>query len=310
MDTLTQRIRLEVSTESDALIPWMEHFITDRRVSNLTPGTVNYYREKLQNFLGYCQFQGLEAISQLTPQFLRGYLEYLALSHNAGGVHSFYRSVRAFLIWYEAEVEIEGWKNPIRKIKSPKVPEQILEPIELDDLAKMLAACKKNWTGLRDIAILMILADTGLRANELLQLNREDVNEFEGSILVKLGKGRKPRMVYAGNRARKAVRAYLRKRTDNLPPLWVNQFGERLQYGGLRTILIRLAKRAKVKHYSPHCYRRFFALQSLRNGSDVMTLQLALGHSDLSVLRKYLKQTDQDIKEVHSRTSPIDRMKG
>lgn len=309
METLSQRIRFELDTESDALGPWMEHFLTDRRVSNLTPGTVNYYREKLTNFFHYCQSEGFENISQLTPSLLRGYFDHLATNHNAGGVHSFYRSVRAFLFWYETESEPENWKNPIRKVRAPKVPEQILEPIELEVLKKLLAACRvKHYSGARDYALLLILADTGLRASECLNLNREDLDLFDGSILVRHGKGRKPRQVFAGDKARKALRLYLRKRTDPNPALWINHFGERLKYGGLRTVIIRLSKKANVKHFSPHAFRRFYALQSLRNGADIFSISKSMGHSDLAILRKYLKQTDQDIMEVHARTSPVDRL--
>lgn len=303
-----QRIVLGISTESDSIRAWAEHFITDRKVSNLTENTIIYYQLKLGRFIKYCIENGVENIGELTPSFLRGYLEVLASTHTPGGVLSYFRAVRSYLYWYEAEVEPEGWKNPIRKVRTPKVPELILEPVEASDLQKMLAVCRHSFLGARDSAMLMVLADTGLRASELLSLNREDVNVFDGGLLVRQGKGRKPRQVYLGERGRKALRAYMRKRTDTNPCLWINQPGERLQYWGLKMAINRLAKRAGVKKATPHMFRRFYALQSLRNGADIVTLSRSMGHTNLEILKRYLKQTSQDIKEVHARTSPVDRL--
>jgi len=81
-----------------------------------------------------------------------------------------------------------------------------------------------------------------------------------------------------------------------------------LEYGGLRAILTRRAERTGINQASLHSFRRAFALNCLKNVMDIYTLQKLMGHADLQILRRYLKQTDQDIQEAHRRASPVDSM--
>jgi site-specific recombinase XerD len=151
------------------------------------------------------------------------------------------------------------------------------------------------------------LLDTGARAQEFLNLNLEDLELASGSVLIRQGKGRKPRLVFLGRKAIRAVRAYFRFRQDTSHALWVSVHGERLTCTGLRLLLRRRAVAAELKEIpSPHDFRRAFALVMLRNGVDVFTLQKLMGHSDLQVLRRYLAQTDQDVQIAHMRGSPVD----
>ncbi len=121
-----------------------------------------------------------------------------------------------------------------------------------------------------------------------------------------MGKGGKPRVVYLGKKSRKALRAYLRQRNDQGAALWVSQNGERLTYGGLRSLFRRRATTAGVKVPSLHSFRRYFALSMLRAGVDIFSLQKLMGHADLQVLRRYLAQTNQDTLEAHRRGGPVD----
>ena len=132
--------------------------------------------------------------------------------------------IRAFFLWYEDEVEPQGWSNPIRKVKAPKVPLEPLEPVSFEIVAKMVNACPHNtFTGDRDAAILLCLLDTGARANEFLSVNLGDINQARGDILFRQGKRRKPRTVYMGKQSKRALRRYLSHRQDTGSALWVNQ---------------------------------------------------------------------------------------
>jgi site-specific recombinase XerD len=118
----TQRTITVFSQETNLFI-WIEAFLIDRKAQNLSRGTLKFYQNKLKLFLDYCEAQLISDITQLNPSNLRQFLLYLEeTNHNPGGVHAVYRSIKAFLFWYENEIEIENWKNPINKIKSPKVP--------------------------------------------------------------------------------------------------------------------------------------------------------------------------------------------
>jgi site-specific recombinase XerD len=118
----TQRT-LTKSLVDDYLLTWFKAYLIDRKVRGLADGTLRFYCIKLKLFSDFCEPQVATQIHQITPAIIRQYLLYLEdTSHNEGGRHAAYRSLRAFLYWYEDEIEPEGWKNPIRKIKAPKVP--------------------------------------------------------------------------------------------------------------------------------------------------------------------------------------------
>jgi len=248
-------------------------------------------------------------IRELTPDFLRRYLLLLAESHNPGGQHGYYRTLRAFLRWVESEeVMPPDWRNPIAKVKPPKVPENLLEPIALGDVARLIDSCQGGHNAERDRAIFLLLLDTGARAQEVCSMSLADVDQGSGAITIPKSKSGKPRTVFVGRRTRRALRAYLRTRRDDSPALFVCTSADRLTYSGLRQILRRRAHQAGIAEPTLHQFRRAFALNFLRNGGDVYTLQRLMGHSDLSVLRRYLKLTDQDAQNAHAKYSPADRL--
>ena len=123
------------------------------------------------------------------------------------------------------------------------------------------------------------------------------------------GKGRKPRTVYFGKQSKRALRRYLNYRRDDSAALWVTHpccGSERLDYSGLRSILTRRSKEADVEEPALHDFRRAFALSMLRNGTDIFTLAKLMGHEGISVLQRYLKQTNLDTEEAHRRSGPVD----
>ena len=216
---------LQVSSVDDYLLNWLEAFLIDRKASGVAEGTLRFYRQKIKLFADYCDALTVKQISQITPSFLRQYLRYLDESgHNASGRYAAFRMIRAFFLWYEDEVEPQGWSNPIRKVKAPKVPVEPLEPVSFETVTQMIKAYPHNtFTGDQDAAILLCLLDTGARANEFLSVNLGDINQARGDILIRQGKGRKPRTVYSGKQSKRALRRYLSHRQDTGSALWVNQ---------------------------------------------------------------------------------------
>lgn len=140
------------------------------------------------------------------------------------------------------------WKNPIRKVKAPKVGLEPIAPVPLDDVSKLFTTCQRGtFRGDRDRAVFLFLLDTGVRAKEFDSLDLEDVDLASGAVLIKEGKGHKPRTVFIGRRARRALRAYLRsRRMFYNTALWVTLSGERFRYTTLRGILRRRAKLAGI----------------------------------------------------------------
>jgi site-specific recombinase XerD len=286
----------------------IDSFLIDRKSQGLSGGTVQFYKKKLNYFAKFCESQAVTQVGQITPDLLRRYLLELAGGHNAGGVHACFRTLRTLLLWVgQEEIMPMDWKNPIHKVKAPKLPNELLEPVSLEDVDALLTTCKYSFSGVRDKAMILGLLDTGARAQEFLNLNLEDVELPTGAVLIRQGKGRKPRMVFLGRKTVRAIRAYFRFRRDNNSAFWVSIHGERMTYTALRTLLRRRAALAGLDDIpTPHDFRRAFALVMLRNGVDVFALQKLMGHSDLQVLRRYLAQTDQDVQIAHMRGSPVD----
>ncbi len=304
----TQDQGLITFSQQDYLPILVESFLIDRRSQGLSPDTIELYTKKLQYFLKYCERQALTQVSQITSDFIRRYLLELSETHNPGGVHACFRPLRTMLYWLEEEeIMPAGWKNPIRRVKAPKLPTDPIEPIQIEEIHQLLKTCQSNYSGVRDKAMMLGLLDTGARAREFLNINLEDVDLATGAVMIRQGKGRKPRMVFLGRKTIRAIRGYLRYRKDNSPALWISTQGERMTYAALRCFLRRRAERIGLKSIpTPHDFRRAFALVMLRNGVDIFALQKLMGHSDLQVLRRYLAQTDQDIHTAHMRGSPVD----
>jgi site-specific recombinase XerD len=297
-----------VLSQQDYLLILVESFLIDRRSQGLSGETIHFYRKKIEYFLRYCEAQAVTQVSEITPDLIRRYMLQLAATHNEGGTHACFRPLRTFLYWVEAEEIMEaGWKNPMRRVKAPRLSVQPLDPISMEDVHALVAACSSGFSGARNTAIILSLLDTGARASEFLALNLEDLDLAAGSALIRKGKGRRPRMVFLGRKSRRAIRAYLRGRHDSNPALWLTDDGDRMTYAALRGVVRRRAQSAGLKHEpSLHDFRRAFAINMLRGGADVFSLQRLMGHADLQVLRRYLAQTDADIHGAHMRGSPVD----
>lgn len=293
------------------LLEWIEAFLVDRQAQNAASGTVTFYRKKLKIFLDYCQERSITEFNQLDPILIRRFLFYLKeTGHNAGGSHAIYRALRAFLNWYEDEAEPDDWRNPMAKTRAPKVPIEPIEPVAIQDVMRMTRTCNtQSFHGVRDQAMLLALLDTGLRAAEFLQIDLPDLDLTRRSILVRQGKGRKPRTVFLGSRSAKVMRQYLKYRHSQSAALWISSTGERLSYDGLRAVLARRAEAAGLANApTPHDFRRAFALSMLRSGTDIYTLSKLMGHSNILVLQRYLKQSTQDTELAHRMGSPVDHL--
>lgn len=298
------------SLPQDVYIPTLAAaFLLDRRAQNLTKKTLDFYRMNLEIFITWCEAQAVKTIEQITPELLRAFFVAMSETHKPGGVHAFYRTVRVFIRWYALEFEPLEWRDPLRKVKPPKVDVEPLEPVALETVRALLETCKRGkFTDERDRAILLFLLDTGVRAGELLALDKQDADILTGDVLIRKSKSRKPRTVFIGRQARRALRSYLKLREDMARALFVTDEGERLRMAGLRQVLVRRSKRAGVAVPSLHGFRRAFALAMHRAGVDLLTIARLLGHSDMSILERYIKQTGEDLRGSHERGSPVDGM--
>jgi len=219
--------------------------------------------------------------------------------------------LRTFFTWLVQEEVIEA--SPMERIAEPiDRPDQI-EPFTDEEVETLIAAAKKSNCPKRDEAILWFLLDTGIRASELCALTLQDVDLTARRCKIQEGKGGKSRSVWLGSTAAKALWNYLKfEPHDELDPLFFNQRGEFLTRSGLLQLIERLGNVAGIKQArcSPHTFRHTFAISFLRAGGDVLTLQQFLGHTSLTMVKRYVKLAQADLQEAHRQYSPADRLKG
>jgi integrase/recombinase XerD len=211
------------------------------------------------------------------------------------------RAIRTLLIFWHTE----GYMPELVKFAMPKVEKKRLPSLDAYQLKLVLGSCKT----VRDKAIIMTFADSGLRRGEVIALNWGDVDISSGLIRVNRGKGGKARSVVVGAKTRRALLAYRRTlvHRDDHHPLFQTTTGGRFAPEGLRTALLRIGERAGI-HLSPHALRRTFTILSLRAGMDLLHLQAMLGHESLEMVRHYAQLSDVDLLEEHKKHSPVDNL--
>jgi len=231
-------------------------------------------------------------------------------------------------LWTWAVKEEFASENIIGEIDKPPSAPPVVEPLTQEDMKSLLKACEstRSWktrlsvsserpTADRDRAILLTLLDTGVRASELCGMRFGDLNLSTNQIRVRgkgAGKDAKERIVIVSNRTGKAIWKNIVPRIDDIkeadPLFVVGTEGDwrPMSRHVLGKLLKRIAERAEVKNVYPHRFRHTFAITYLRNDGDIFTLQALLGHSDLSMVKRYARIANVDCETAHRKASPVD----
>lgn len=290
----------------------IDEFIRSRETGTRSKATIRYYKNLVPKIEEWLSSINIIDWRQLTADDIRFFLKDLKdEGHNQGGVHSYYRTLRAIMNWVWDEYDLDT-RNPISKVKCADRRPEPIDGITIEEVEELLTACNLNKFPERDRAMFFILVDTGIRKSELTDLLMEDVNVTENKIVIRKGKGDKTRFVYFGKECRKAIRRYLSRITDIQPhdSFWLTIDGYSLTPSGIREILRRTQKNAGLKRcYGFHDFRRCFAIERKRNGDDDITISRALGHSSLEVTKRYLAFTQDDDRAFAMRASPMDNRK-
>lgn len=296
---LKRNIMLRNQTTSELI----HDFIYDKRRDNLSENTIRFYKSKLKIFASHCyRFCG-DDFSKIDKQTIRTFFEVYSHNHKPSTVASLFNAVNIFYSWYENMVaDYIDYENPIKRLKAPRVHPVIHDPISLDDVSKMIEYCNTFKNSVFYKSCLYFLLDTGLRASEFLSLDIDDVNLINGDVDVRVGKGGKRRTVIIGPRTKKALKAYLKTRTDDEPALWISSYGKRLSYSGLNRILKTVAEKAGVEPTSAHDWRRACIKNLILDGTNAYVVQILAGWSSYAVLQKYAKLYSDDIRIAHGQS--------
>ncbi|MFQ6122233.1 MAG: tyrosine-type recombinase/integrase [Dehalococcoidales bacterium] len=228
-------------------------------------------------------------------------------------VNCYLRSVRAFWSWLVSEAIIKT--NPFSKIKIPKVSRKIVPTLSELQLRALLEVINvSSPEGYRDMAVILLLVDTGLRVSELASLRLQDLRLAEGALKV-LGKGNKERLVPIGKTSQRLLWNYLNRfRSESASPrcqlVFLTDDGWPLTKNRIQKMIAKYGKKASIQgvRCSPHTLRHTAAVMFLRNGGNVFSLQRLLGHAGLEMTRHYCELADIDVKTAHSIASPVDNL--
>ncbi len=278
-------------------------FLLAKEASNRRPRTLDFYRHNLSEFASWLAEQGVQKLEEVNRRSVQGFLIHARERGLADAtVHGKARAIKAWLRFLERE----EWIDRAPRFEMPRVEEKRPEVLTPEDVQTVIDAC----LSLRDECIVLMLADTGLRASELLSLDWGDVNLEQGQAVVRRTKNRKWRTVPLGVHLRRLSLKYRQEVPSNpKDPLWPSQRGGRLTYWGSRQVFRRLSKRSGVD-VGAHDHRRFFATWSIRNGMGLFAVQSVLGHSSLTMVRKYAEIAQSDLKRRHDRAGPVDHLLG
>ena len=283
-------------------------------VRRLAPNTYNKsYRYDLNSFASFLEKRAIEDLKKITRSDIREYISWCrdrrlssrSISRRISTLRSFFR----FLL---AENHIES--DPTSMIDQPKLGRTLPKTLTVNEVDVLLAVSEKLDKGkpleARNHVMFHLLYATGLRVSELVKLPLISFNRHSGNLRV-LGKGGKERLVPIGEQARLLLEEYLDHVRPQLllgktsPSLFVTRQGKAMTRNRYWQILKDIARQADIgKNVSPHALRHSFATHLLENGADLRSVQLMLGHSDISTTQLYTHVERSRLKSIHKKFHP------
>lgn len=271
---------------------FVEDFLNAKRLEGCSERSIGYYRSTLYRFANTVE----GSIGAITTDDIRSYLAKYQSINGAGNVtvDNIRRVLSSFFSWLEEEDFV--YKSPVRRIKRIRST-RMLKPVYSDE---SLEALRDVCTHSRDLAIIDLLASTGMRVGELVRLNRSDIC-FESRECIVRGKGDKERKVYFDARAKVHLKAYLDEREDDSEALFVslNKPFKRLEISGVELRLRDLGKAANIPRVHPHKFRRTLATRAIDKGMPIEQVQVLLGHSKIDTTLCYAMVDQANVKQSH-----------
>lgn len=281
----------EADTEQEE-VDYLEVFLSAKRIEGCSEKTLIYYKNTIQQMLDSIG----KSVCTIVTEDLRTYLaEYQKEKQSSKvTIDNIRRIFSSFFAWLEDEDYII--KSPVRRIHRIKAASTIKETYTDEQLESM----RDNCDNPRDLALIDILASTGMRVGELVLLNRDDISFDERECIV-FGKGDKERMVYFDVRTKIHLQNYLDSRTDNNDALFVSLKApyNRMKIGGIELRLREMGKRLNIDKVHPHKFRRTLATVAIDKGMPIEQLQKLLGHQRIDTTLQYAMVKQSNVKIAH-----------
>ena len=270
----------------------VESFLSAKRIEGCSEKTLKYYDSTIQAMLNSIG----KGIKYIVTDDIRCYLTEYQTEKKSSKVtiDNIRRILSSFFSWLEDEDYI--LKSPVRRIHKVKTGTNIKETYSDEALELM----RDNCTEFRDLAMIDMLASTGMRVGEMVLLNRNDIDFNERECVV-FGKGDKERIVYFDARTKIHLQNYLDSRTDDNPALFVSLQSphNRMNIGGIEVRLRQLGKRLGLNKVHPHKFRRTLATMAIDKGMPIEQLQQLLGHRRIDTTLQYAMVKQSNVKIAH-----------
>lgn len=272
----------------------LKKFLAAKHVEGCSSKSLRYYFSTIENLLKFSE----KSVRRMTTDDLRNYLDVYRSRNNASKVtiDNVRRILSSFFAWLEDEDYIV--KSPVRRIHKVKTGQSVKETYTDEALEQM----RDNAGTLRDLAIIDLLASTGMRVGEMVKLNRADV-DFENRECVVFGKGARERRVYFDARTKIHLQKYLASREDDNPALLVSLLkpATRLLIRGVEVRLRELGRKLNIPKVHPHKFRRTLATRAIDKGMPIEQVQHLLGHSKIDTTMQYAMVDQNNVKISHKR---------
>ena len=282
--------KTESSNETD--LEMVSTFLSAKRVEGCSDKSMRYYESTLKNALNKIG----KGVKNISTDDLRKYLDNYQKVSGASKVtvDNIRRILSSFFSWLEEEFYII--KSPVRRIHKVKTGKVVKETYSDEALELMRDSCENP----RDLALIDILASTGMRVGELVKLNRDDI-DFQNRECIVTGKGNKQRIVYFDARTKIHLQNYLRERTDSDNALFVTLLAphKRLQISGVEIRLRQIGRALNMTKVHPHKFRRTLATMAIDKGMPIEQVQHLLGHQSLDTTLQYAMVNQSNVKMSH-----------
>ncbi len=265
----------------------------------LSQNTIDAYRRDLDDFFEYCHLKGLDSMEEIKRNNLNNYVRELReKEYSTTSVTRKIASLRGFYKW-ACSNEIISF-NPAGTLEQPKLPQKLPKVVSVQEINEIFSQKLNEF----ETVIFELLYGCGLRVSELVNLKLNDI-DLSGKFLSCFGKGSKERIVPFGEKAKSAIRNYLKIRDyaakkydiDNKQFL-INDNGKKVTRQEVYEIVSLMGKKIH-KHISPHTLRHSFATHLLENGADLRVVQELLGHSNVATTQLYTHISKKRLKEVY-----------
>ena len=282
------------STDEETERVLLEAFLAAKKVEGCSDKSLRYYYSTIDNMLTNVG----KTAKHITTDDLRQYLDAYQKSSKASKVtiDNIRRILSSFFSWLEEENHI--LKSPVRRIHKVKTGKTVKETYTDEALEIMRDSCETN----RDLAMIDLLASTGMRVGEMVKLNRADIDFQERECIV-FGKGDKERRVYFDARTKIHLMRYLESRTDSNPALFVSLQSphNRLQISGVEVRLRVLGRKLGITKVHPHKFRRTLATMAIDKGMPIEQVQRLLGHQSIDTTLQYAMVNQNNVKISHQK---------